>query len=296
MFKYLQIAVTALSLTACGRLPLTIMNPYECLLKSTRLTPERRQRFLLLQLIIWFAVIPSCTSNRHERDRAMQRMRGKLGALHVHVAAITFPHKFAFPPAVLRDKDGKALSSWRFEMAYGNSEPPPYLNQPWNSSSNQQFASRNNSFLVKDLDAPSIYTQVFALVGPDTAYSEYEQGMGRDLIDCEPDAILLLEAQNQSINWMEPGDVELDDLTAGDWQSGIGNLKPNYPDAFIVGFVDGSVWLIDKNVPRAAISKFFTLKEAARYDRDEVLGPYTFKKTPPLPKLNGRYTLPKKTG
>jgi hypothetical protein len=47
---------------------------------------------------------------------------------------------------------------------------------------------------------------------------------------------------------------------------------------------------LKKDVPRDAISKFFTVESARDYDRDKELGPYTIEKVPPLPKdKEGRY-------
>ena len=82
---------------------------------------------------------------------------------------------------------------------------------------------------------------------------------------------------------MQPGDIQLDELSAGNWKSGIGTLEPNLSEGFIVAFVDGAVWCIRNDVPREAISKFFTLESAKRYDREEVLGPYAIDKLPPFP-------------
>ena len=87
---------------------------------------------------------------------------------------------------------------------------------------------------------------------------------------------------------MEPGDIGLGELLSKDWASGIGDLRPNLSDGFCVAFADGSVRLIRRDVPREAISKFFTIESAKRFDRNQVLGPYTLDQLPALPLIEIR--------
>jgi hypothetical protein len=138
-------------------------------------------------------------------------------------------------------------------------------------------------FTISPRQTASQYTQIFALAGPGTAFTEYGLGKGLDFSECEPDAILFLDHRNETVHWMQPGDVDLPRLLSTEWEQGIGDFEPNLPDGFLIAFVDGAVWSIRQDVPREAISKFFTVESARRFDREEVLGPYTIDKLPPLP-------------
>jgi hypothetical protein len=220
----------------------------------------------------------------------MLHMRSLVGLLH------SYGDWHSFPPAIWRNKEGTPTCSWRLVLgSIPATSEVPNLDEPWTSAENQRFddpaSSLRKLFVVKSLKLPSKYPDLFALVGPGTAFSEFEQNRGKNLIDCPDDAILLIDHQNDSIQWMQPGDIEVGELLNSQWKTGIGNLKPNYPEGFLIAFVDGSVWFVKKDVPRDVISKFFNVEDARKYDRDLELGPYVIEKVPPLSKDDkGQFT------
>jgi hypothetical protein len=168
------------------------------------------------------------------------------------------------------------------------------LEQNWSSPENLQFDATyadRRLFSVTSFKAPSPHTEVFALVGAGTAFTDFERHSGKNRIDCPSDAILLIDCKNDSIHWMQPGDIELADLVASKRNEGIGDLQPNYPEGFLVAFVDGAVWCVKRDVPWDVISKFVTVESAEKYDREVELGPYALERVPPLPKDDqGQYT------
>ena len=219
----------------------------------------------------------------------MNQMRRLIAVVHEYHWLVR--NSSGFPEAVNRTDNPITPCSWRLTILE-SSLSGPYTHLPWKSPLNQAFDSEGNRrlFAVASRDHPQIFTQVFALVGAGTAFTEFETGKNRDTREAEPDAILLLDCENHLIHWMEPGDVEVDPLKSS--TTGFGDLTPNYPEGFLVGFVDGSVWLIRKDVPHEVIAPFFTLEGAAAHDRDVDSAPYVIDRTSPLPKLDGRYVLP----
>jgi hypothetical protein len=171
----------------------------------------------------------------------------------------------------------------------------PKLQLSWQSPENQRFDERKGRILfdVTSRTNPSKFTQVFALVGPGTAFSEFVYTNGRDGAEAEPDAILLLDAKNDTIHWMEPGDIQLETLLAGESDDpGFGNLTPNYSEGFLVAFVDGAVWWIKRDIPHKVLLPFLTVEGARSHDREKELTPYALDKLPPLKPRDGMYWLP----
>jgi hypothetical protein len=190
----------------------------------------------------------------------------------------------AFFEDIVNSDDGTTTLSWRARILDVSLDSPAWR-EPWNSPANQEWGKQDHEvYHIRPSPRLKGYTQIFALTGPGTAFTEYGEGKGRNFLECEPDAILLIDHQNTSIHWMQPGDIELDALLAEKWERGIGSFRSNFPEGFLIGFADGAVWCIRKDVPREAISKFFTVESAKRYDREAVLGPYAIDKLPPIPK------------
>lgn len=199
--------------------------------------------------------------------------------------------KTSFPESDCHAPDGSVTSSWRLAINDG-AEDGPDISQSWKSPVNQSKDDKRVAklFAVTSRSNPSPFTQVFGIVGPGTAFTEYEYTKGRDSSSAEPDAILLVDADNREIDWKEPGDIRVESLIAS--HSAFRSLEPNYPEGFLVAFVDGAVWWIRKDVPQEVLQPFLTVEGAKSHDREAELTPYALDKVPPLPKVDGRYVLP----
>jgi prepilin-type processing-associated H-X9-DG protein len=70
---------------------------------------------------------------------------------------------------------------------------------------------------------------------------------------------------------MQPGDVHLDkipdSISAGLHGKGVH-----------VGFADGAVWRLSKDVPIHDLKKLCTLEGATQHDRERLLGPYAIRR------------------
>jgi hypothetical protein len=198
-----------------------------------------------------------------------------------------------FPESTLKAEDGRELCSWRLTIQ-GNPLAPPYLQLPWRSPLNQSIDTEQNrkGYAVSTQSPPSMYTEIFALVCPGTAFTEFETGKGKDTGQVQEDAILLLDCKNHIIHWMEPGDIDVGPLESSDREQGFGFLEPNLAKGFIVAFADGAVWWIRKDVPQEVILPFLTLDGARTHNRDDELAKYALKKLPPFEKRDGHYVVP----
>lgn len=226
-------------------------------------------------LLILFAagMLPSCSNTGERRLQDMQKMsryvyllleRGELR-----------PGNEGFLDGTFHDENGQPCVSWRLGLGL-RSDPVPSLNKHWQSPENKPFDRPTTAFVIgpRTTDNGSIYTNVFGLVGPGTALTEFAARNKPDLAKLPDDVIVLLESQGEKVHWIEPGDIELARLQKFKKGVGIGDLKPSYPDGYLLAFADESVWYIRKDVPRSVISKFFTVEGARAHDRRKELGPY----------------------
>lgn len=124
---------------------------------------------------------------------------------------------------------------------------------------------------------PTVYedtTNVLAVVGPDTLFDE--QNRKRPFSELPPGLIVLVEVGESNIPWPAPGDLDIDsEQFRGDPDSYKLGCEEN---AFLVAFLDGRVWLIEKPVPWEQLEKLFTVSGAEAHDREEVLKDHIIKR------------------
>lgn len=150
------------------------------------------------------------------------------------------------PPAFVRGPDGKPWHSWRVLLL-------PYIgkddlhkeyrfDEPWDGPNNRKLAAR----------MPKIYgcpgdkeareqgrTNYFAVVGPGTAFPGVTPRKLSEITRPHRETILLIESTGRDINWMEPRDIALSELSLelNDPQFPSISSKHRYPQALMV---DGS--------------------------------------------------------
>jgi hypothetical protein len=148
--------------------------------------------------------------NQQERMTRTTNMQ-KIGtAMHEYAD----DHQSRFPPAALRDKDGKALLSWRVLLLPYLGEQGLYrrfqLDEPWDSPSN--LALLENMPKVYQSAYPDVTspftTRLQVLVGPGTPF-EVVKGphLPKDFPDGSSQTILFIEAR-QAVPWTQPADID----------------------------------------------------------------------------------------
>lgn len=159
-----------------------------------------------------------------------------------------------FPPAYLADKDGKPMHSWRVLIL-------PYLEQndlyeeyrfdePWDSPHNKALAARMPSVYqcpndAKPGDTQSSYAMI---VGPHAISDGPTARHISEVRDGLSNTILVAEAARAGINWMEPRDLNTEEMTYCIWQSGDesgksmkNDVSSSHSGVANVVFGDGSV-------------------------------------------------------
>jgi hypothetical protein len=173
------------------------------------------------------------------------------------------------PQAVRRDKAGRPLCSWRFQIV-------PFVEAimmevhyeaRWDDPVNRWLSSAPFPVYCwssgKGL-SERLHTNVVAITGPGTAF---DGDRAVRVNDIDSDTILAIEIADSGILWMEPGDLAIDQVPESITQ-GVDGYGVH------VLFADGSVCVYRPDVPLEDLKKFFTIEGAKQYDRNEVLGSY----------------------
>ena len=180
-----------------------------------------------------------------------------------------------FPPAVVADKQGNAMHSWRtlilpYTFSYSTLYSAYSFREPWNGPSNTKLAASVPWAFYCPSD-PSIQgpmTSYVAVTGPGTVWDDYRtRGT--------PPRVLVVEVANSNINWMEPRDITLDEACRGvgdGSRPGISSrhmisgrffFRDEVAGANVV-FSDGNVGFIPAGLPLETIKGLFTGDENAR--------------------------------
>jgi prepilin-type processing-associated H-X9-DG protein len=134
-----------------------------------------------------------------------------------------------FPPAYIPDKNGKPMHSWRVlilpfidggEHVYAQYR----FNEPWNSPHNRALAFQMpREYACPTEGPPGTETSYAMIVGPHTISDGPTARTRAAIKDGMSDTILVVEATNAHINWMEPRDLDAKKMR---FQIG-GNGNPN---------------------------------------------------------------------
>jgi hypothetical protein len=185
-------------------------------------------------------------------------------ALKTYAAA-----KGHLPPAVVRDKEGKALYSWRVEILpfLGHLELYQAFNkdEPWDSPKNKELLEKMPDVFACGPNGGQGKSGVLAFVGKQTAWGD-DRGMPlSDVTDGAATTLLVAAVpEDKAVEWTRPADLELpEEFTPAE-------LVPMGQRAFLALFADGAVREIGREI---SLEKFEALLTPAGGEKVELPGP-----------------------
>jgi hypothetical protein len=163
---------------------------------------------------------PAVTATREQAREVYCRHHLK----HIAIALQNYHKDYgSFPPACITDETGKPLHSWRVLLL-------PYLNQkslfkqykfdePWDGPNNRKLHTHS----VDEYSCPSDpsyyrdhFTSYLAITGEGTIWRN-NKGVSKSAVtDPHYSTIILVEAAETGIHWMEPVDIPLTRLQQPD--------------------------------------------------------------------------------
>ncbi len=157
-----------------------------------------------------------------------------------------------FPPAYVADKDGRARHSWRVLLLpfleYDALYKEYRFDEPWNGPHNKLLAAQAPHVYHCPSDAGT-NASYFAVVGPNTVFPGAKSVAIKDIVDGTPNTILLVEASDSGINWLEPRDLSYVEAVRGiNPKSGWG-ISSHHTDGAYAALADGSALFFPSNTP-----------------------------------------------
>jgi len=150
--------------------------------------------------------------------------RNNLQQIALAIHRYTATHK-RLPSAYVVGKGGKPMHSWRVLILPYLDEQELYdainLEEPWDSPNNRKLWDQmpevyrcygcKHACQVGAIQCPPNSPNYFAVVGPQTVWTESPKNKIRDTIDGTSNTIFLVESIKPAICWMEPKDLTLGD-------------------------------------------------------------------------------------
>jgi len=167
-----------------------------------------------------------------------------------------------FPPAAIRDKDGKPLLSWRVAVLPYIDEEQLYkqfhLNEPWDSPHNRELIAKMPA-LYADLDpqgkklAKEGKTTIEVPIGPETVFYKNDGTRPSEVKDGMSQTILIVEVEpSRAVVWTKPEDWEVD------MAHPLRGVQRDDRNIFAAARCDGSVHAVPVNIDEKTLRALLT--------------------------------------
>jgi prepilin-type processing-associated H-X9-DG protein len=223
---------------------------------------SRSTDLILERVIVWggvvllvgfliLIVLPPVT----DRGRPYRRTECKNHFKQLALAMHNYHDKYgSFPPAYIADKNGRPMHSWRvlllpfleFDSLYKQYR----FDEPWNGPHNRLLAEPAPSLFHCPSDTGTkTDTSYLVVVGPKTIFPGASSIKIADITDGTSNTILMVEAVESGINWLEPRDMSYEEALRGiNPKTGWG-ISSHHEGGAQVAFADGSSPLLSDDTP-----------------------------------------------
>jgi Protein of unknown function (DUF1559) len=222
-------------------------------------------------LVVILFLLGPFSRGRGTRE-AVRRTQCKNNLKQIAVALHEYHDVYeAFPPAVVRDTDGKPLHSWRTLILPFIDQQALYnsidLSKPWDAPINQKARETN----VSEFRCPSVSsslpdgsTTYLAVVGEHGALHPSLPRRFKEITDGTPKTLLVVElTPDRAIPWMQPSDMDVETL-----MSAVDDVRQNHLSGFQGVLCDGSVRFMSTTIDKA------TLRSLTTIDGNETIGEF----------------------
>jgi prepilin-type processing-associated H-X9-DG protein len=230
---------------------------------------SRSTDLILERVIVWggvvllvgfliLIVLPPVT----DRGRPYRRTECKNHLKQLALAMHNYHDKYgSFPPAYIADKNGRPMHSWRVLLLPFLEFGPLYdqyrFDEPWNGRHNRELAALPIQLFHCPADTGTkTDSSYFVVVGPKTIFPGASSIKIADITDGTSNTILLVEAVDSGINWLEPRDMSYEEALRGiNPKTGWG-ISSRHDGGAQVAFADGSSPLLPDDTPLEKLRLF----------------------------------------
>jgi prepilin-type processing-associated H-X9-DG protein len=215
---------------------------------------------LLCGGILVALLLPAVQAAREAARRAQCSNNMKQIALALHNYHDTYK---SFPPAYTVDENGNRLHSWRTLLLPYLEQSALYsqidLDEPWDSEKNMAISST----IVPVYNCPSSPSggcTYMAIVGPGTIFPG-EKGVSlQNVTDGTSNSIAFVEVKPSGKSWMEPVDLDLNQLQFVPNQSPT-EMGSFHPGGIMAAMADGSVRFISNSADPNMLRNLTTISD-----------------------------------
>jgi hypothetical protein len=211
-------------------------------------------------------VAPAVTAARmsQQKNRSNEKLQRIAQALEEYRAK-----HGAYPPAYKLGSDGKPWHSWRVlilpELGYPDLYKQYDMNAAWDSQQNQSLRSQMPEVFASPSDENALLafeTSYLVVVGPDTIFPAGGKTSTRESISDGPErTILVVEACESGISWMEPRDLSAGKMSYSINASTKDGIRSNHPDGASAVFADGRTHFLTNDLAPDLIEAFTTARK-----------------------------------
>ena len=194
-----------------------------------------------------------------------QRNMGSFNHLsRIALALVLSCHFWSVPPVFVADKNGRPMHSWRvlilpflgYEALYRKYD----FREPWDSPKNRTLSAEMpieyQSGFARDCPAPT--TPYLAVVGKATAWPG-EKATKRSDFTNPRYTVLVVEAANSDIDWMEPRDMPFDQAMLGVHSDDTPGIRSYRHDNLLVANASGDLVWLPVGAPPRLLKAAFTI-------------------------------------
>ena len=153
------------------------------------LSSRRRYWLLLVWTMLGLALFLGVFNGVKRINRAARRIQHRNNLLGIWITLQNFNDVYGgLPPAVCKDKAGRPLCSWRFQilpfLQSWMTSPHPEFGEPWDSQANRYWAELGMPTYCwsSEKDSPEqFHTSVVAVTGPGTPFGHDRQNRLQDM-------------------------------------------------------------------------------------------------------------------
>lgn len=186
----------------------------------------------------------------------------------------------SFPPAYIADANGKPMHSWRVLILPYFYETGIYdqyrFDEPWDGPHNRDLARRVSNSHWHCPSGPlgdgSPLTEYVLVVGSGTAFPGQTCTSLSDIHDGPANTIVLVEIANSDIHWMEPRDLEIDQMSFRINDANRPSISSPHPAGPAVVFADGiTAYRLEPSLSPATLRALTTLAGNEDVSRDRLI-------------------------